>query len=57
MVQFFADASLALEAVGEDGIGFHVRVGDFQGHDTVVANVCSAVDGCHATAGYGASIR
>ncbi len=51
MIELFADAGLALEAVEEDGIGFQVGVGNLEGDDAVVAQVGGAVDGGHAAAG------
>ena len=53
MVESFADAGLALEAIEEDGIGFHIGVGNLQGHHPVVAHIRGAKDGCHPAAGNG----
>ena len=39
MVEPFTDGPLALEAVKENGIGFHVGMGNFQGDGAVVALV------------------
>jgi hypothetical protein len=50
MVELFADAGFALKTVKEDGIGFQIRMGNFEGNDAVVARVDSAIDGCHAAA-------
>jgi len=51
VVKFFADAAFALEPVEEDGIGFEIGVGDFEGDDAVVTGVDGAIDGGHAAAG------
>ena len=51
MVELFADAGLALEAVEEDRIGLHIGVRNLQRHLAVVAHVGGAIDGGHAAAG------
>ena len=51
VVEFFADAGFALKAVEEDGVGFQVGVGNFEGDDAVIPQVGGAVDGGHSAAG------
>ena len=51
MIELFADAGLALEAVEEDGVGFHIGMRNLQRHLAAVARVRGAVDGSHAAAG------
>ena len=50
MVELFADARLALKAIEEDRVGFHVGMWNLERHDAVVARVGGAVDGRHAAA-------
>ena len=52
MVELLADVRLALEAIEEDGVGFHVRVRNLQGDDAVVARIYGAKDRCHAAPRY-----
>jgi hypothetical protein len=40
-------------SVGENRIGFHVGVGNLQGHHLVIAQIGGAEDRRHAAAGYG----
>src|ERR1035437_747174 len=51
--KLFADGGLALKAVKEDGIGFHVGMGNLEGNHAVVAYVHGAEDGRHTAAGNG----
>src|ERR1700722_6200920 len=48
MIEAFADVRFALEAVGENGIGFHVGVGDLQGGYAAVSRIGGAEDRSHA---------
>ena len=57
MVQPFANGRLALEAVEEDGIGFHVGVGNLERNRASIARVAGAVDRGHPAFATGASIR
>ena len=50
VVETFTDACFALEAIGKERIGFHVGMGNLQGHSAVVAQVGGAIDGSHAAA-------
>src|SRR5208282_74198 len=50
MAEPFADRRLALKAVEEDGIGFHVGVGNFKSYGAIVAQVGGAINGSHAAA-------
>ena len=44
VVELFTDARFAMEAIGEDGIGFHVGVRDFESDGAVIAHVGGAID-------------
>ena len=50
MVEPLADGGFALEAIEEDGIGFHVGVGNLEGHAAAVARIGGAVNGGHPAA-------
>ncbi len=50
MIQLLADSRFALKAVEEDRVGFHVGVGNLQGHHPVVAHIHGAKNRCHAAA-------
>ena len=51
MVELLADLALALEAVEEHRIGFHLRVRNLDRHLAAVAHVGGAKDRGHAAAG------
>ena len=50
MAEPLADRPFALKAVEEDGIGFHIGMGNFEGDGAIVVQVRSAVNGSHAAA-------
>ena len=50
MVQLFADFDLALEAVEEYRVSFHLRMGDLDGDGAPVAHVGRAIDRRHSAA-------
>ena len=51
MIEGLADFLFAVEAVEEDRIAFHFRVGNFDGDGAAVAEVGGAENGGHAAAG------
>ncbi|MGA3100880.1 MAG: hypothetical protein ABSD61_03365 [Terracidiphilus sp.] len=53
MAKACADLRFALEAVGEDGIGFHVGMGNLESNGAAVARIGCAKDRGHAALGDG----
>ena len=51
MIELFADLFLALEALEEDGVAFHLRMGNLDGDGLSRAQVGALVDRGHAAAG------
>ena len=57
MIQLFADLGLALEAVEEHRVGFHLRMRDLDGDLAAVAHIGGAKNRGHAAAGDQPSMR